>query len=347
MSDFAKQGSVIDLAIWINMYTFDVLGELFYGKMFGFMKERKDIGNYMRAIHSLLPVFTIGGTLPSYLTKPFFLSTLIFAPSVRGALGAVKHIEMASRAAVTEREQELKKENDNRRDMLRKMLDISHDRGESIGFNKEDVIVESHSSLFAGADTTAIAINSVIYHLARNPAAYEKLTAEVDAAVINGTLSIPTTYAEAAKLPYLTACINEGMRLHPSVGLTMPRVVPPCGATVSGFHLPEGCRIGINGAVVQYDREVFGADADVFSPDRWINGNATVMDRAMIQFGAGPRTCIGRNISLSEIYKLIPQLVRLFHFRLEDPNKEWKTRNYWFNKQSGINAYVEERKHNP
>jgi hypothetical protein len=57
-----ESGQQADLACW---YAFDVLGELFYGKMFGFMSERTDIGNYMKAIDSLLPAFTIGGTVPS------------------------------------------------------------------------------------------------------------------------------------------------------------------------------------------------------------------------------------------------------------------------------------------
>ena len=150
---------------------------------------------------------------------------------------------------------------------------------------------------FAGADTTAIAINSILYHLMRNPTAYEKLTAEVDAAVADGALSTPVAYAEAVKLPYLKACINEGMRLHPSVGLTMPRFVPTGGAIISGFHFPEGYRVGINGAVVQYDKDIFGPDADNFNPDRWIEGDAVRMDKTMVQFGAGPRTCIGKNVS--------------------------------------------------
>lgn len=195
----------------------------------------------------------------------------------------------------------------------------------------------------------------------RNPTAYEKLTAEVDAAVADGTLSIPVAYAEAVKLPYLKACINEGMRLHPSVGLTMPRFVPAGGAIVSGFRFPEGYRVGVNGAVVQRNKEVFGPDADNFNPDRWIEGDAVRMDKTMIQFGAGPRTCIGKNvsaslvinfrihaqhasqISLSEIYKLVPQIIGLFHIRLANPNEEWKTHNYWFNKQTNIHIYIEER----
>ena len=133
----------------------------------------------------------------------------------------------------------------------------------------------------------------------RNPIAYEKLTAEVDAVVADGTLSIPVAHAEAVKLPYLKACISEGMRLHPSVGLTMPRSVPTGGAIISGFHFPEGYRVGVNGAVVQYDKDVFGLDTDIFNPDRWIEGDAARMDKTMIQFGAGPRTCIGKNVSAS------------------------------------------------
>ncbi|KAL8906484.1 MAG: hypothetical protein Q9207_002022 [Kuettlingeria erythrocarpa] len=332
-----------DLGLWINMYTFDVLGELFYGKMFGFMHEHRDIGGYMKAIDSLLPAFTIGGTLPSYLTKIYFLSTVIISPSVRGALGAVKHIEEASKTAVERRKREIAAEKDNKHDILRKMLEINADRGEKINFTYQDIYVESHSSIFAGADTTAIAINSILYHLMRNPVAYENLAAEIDAAVADGRISMPVAYAEAVKLPYLKACINEGMRLHPSVGLTMPRVVPPEGATISGFHFAPGYRVGINAAVVQYDKVVFGPNADLFDPDRWIKRDVARMEKAMLVFGAGARTCIGKNISLSEIYKVVPQLVRNFRMRLAEPAKGWRTQNYWFNKQTDIYVHLEER----
>ncbi|KAL8949399.1 MAG: hypothetical protein Q9222_004482, partial [Ikaeria aurantiellina] len=347
MRDFAKRNMTVDLEEWTNMYAFDVLGELFYGKMFGFMHERKDVGSYMSAIDSLLPVFTIGGTLPSYLTQAYFISTALFSPTFRGALGTVKHIENASKMAVERRRQEISKTEDGKHDMLRKMLEINAERGEKINFTYDDICVESHSSLFAGADTTSIAVNSILYHLMRSPAAYEKLTLEVDDALANGHMSVPMAYSEATKLPYLRACINEGMRLHPSVGLTMPRLVPPGGATISGFHFPEGYRIGLNGAVVHRDKTVFGSDADSFNPDRWIEGDFARMEKAMIQFGAGSRTCIGKNISLSQIYKLIPQIMSSFRIRLANPNQDWETHNYWFNKQTNIKIIVEERSLDP
>ena len=91
------------------------------------MSKRTDVGNYMKAIDSLLPAFTIGGTVPSYLTKLYIVSTILFSPSIREALGAVKHIEKASEAAVKRHKQEIKENKDNKRNMLQKMLKINAD----------------------------------------------------------------------------------------------------------------------------------------------------------------------------------------------------------------------------
>lgn len=128
-------------------YAFDVLGELFYSEVFGFMRQRTDIGNYMKAIGSLLPVFTIRVIIPSYLRKPYLISTKLFSPSIRAALGAVKHLENAPKAAVQGRKEELEATQDHKQDMFRKMLDISADRREEVRFTCYDIVVESHSSL--------------------------------------------------------------------------------------------------------------------------------------------------------------------------------------------------------
>ena len=53
------------------------------------------------------------------------------------------------------------------------------------------------------------------------------------------------------------------------------------------------------------------------------------------QFGAGSRSCIGKNISLLEMTKLVPSLVRRFDFvPADDDEGEWTTRSGWFVKQS-------------
>jgi len=53
-------------------------------------------------------------------------------------------------------------------------------------------------------------------------------------------------------------------------------------------------------------------------------------DKRITKFGLGSRTCLGKHISILEMSKLIPQLVRRFDFELEQPEKQWTTENYWF-----------------
>lgn len=156
----------------------------------------------------------------------------------------------------------------------------------------------AYSIRAAGSDTTAIAFRAVFYYLMRNSAAYQKLQEEIDAATAVGVLSNPVKYNEATKLPYLTACIREAMRLWPSTALTMSRVIPREGASIAGHHLPGGYRIGINAAVEQYDEIVFGPEPEEFKPERWLERDARPMDAHMLVFGAGTRNCIGKNVSV-------------------------------------------------
>lgn len=95
------------------------------------------------------------------------------------------------------------------------------------------------------------------------------------------------------------------------------------------------------------DKNVFGQDADVFNPDRWMDSaRAGHMDKHMLAFGGGTRTCIGKNIALIELFKLTPQLIWNYRFEFYDKSKtEWKTRNTFFARQHGIITRVEARDH--
>lgn len=62
------------------------------------------------------------------------------------------------------------------------------------------------------------------------------------------------------------------------------------------------------------------------------------------KFGMGSRTCVGKNISLMEMAKVIPQIVRNFDLELTYPKREWKTTNHWFVKQTEFIVNVSRRK---
>jgi cytochrome P450 len=66
------------------------------------------------------------------------------------------------------------------------------------------------------------------------------------------------------------------------------------------------------------------------------------MNHYYMPFGMGPRICAGQNVSILEMSKMIPQILRTFSFELDDALKhgEWKTTNRWLVKQWGFNCRV-------
>jgi hypothetical protein len=83
----------------------------------------------------------------------------------------------------------------------------------------------------------------------------------------------------------------------------------------------------------------------------------------LTQFGAGHRSCLGKNISYLEIYKVVPTMLRafdvsslaillsspvltcLFKFELVGPEEggDWNVQNRWFVVQSGFNVRMRKR----
>lgn len=103
----------------------------------------------------------------------------------------------------------------------------------------------------------------------------------------------------------------------------------------------------MNAWVLHRNSDIFGEDPDEFRPERWLEADeqqARVMQQSFMSFGLGSRTCIGKNISLLEIYKLMPVLVREFDFEFSpEVAKGWKVINKWFVKPVGFVGRVRSR----
>ncbi|KAH6665496.1 cytochrome P450 [Halenospora varia] len=128
------------------------------------------------------------------------------------------------------------------------------------------------------------------------------------------------TWSEAQELQYLDAVIKEAFRLHPAAGLPLERVVPPEGADIMGKHVKGGTIVGCSAWLIHRRPEIFSGDGTMF------------------QFGMGSITCIGKGISIMEIYKLIRSMLRSFDIRLDDPDQEWVLHNAGFVKQTNFNV---------
>lgn len=202
-------------------------------------------------------------------------------------------------------------------DLLSKFQQAQRDHPDFM--TDKQVLASCTSMIFAGSETTAISLSAVFYYLLQNPPVYAKLMRELDQAAADGTIADrachKVSWAEAQKLPYLDAVIQESFRLHPAAGLILERITPPQGINICGQHIPGGVIVGCNAWVLHRRPEIFGDNVDDFRPERWLEASPDQlkeMKATMFQFGAGPRTCIGKNISLLEMYKLVPTFLRNF-----------------------------------
>lgn len=84
------------------------------------------------------------------------------------------------------------------------------------------------------------------------------------------------------------------------------------------------------------NRSLYGEDAHVFRPERWLIDTATeeaksrlaqMMKTNDLIFGYGRWQCLGRNIALIEIYKVVFELFRHFDLGLTNPAKPWELFN--------------------
>lgn len=151
----------------------------------------------------------------------------------------------------------------------------------------------------AGADSTSITMRSVFYFLMKNPRVLDRARAEVDAAFESGVLSSPVQYSQAVLLPYLNAVVREATRFFPAFSVSQPRYAPPHGIELCGKFIPSGFTVGLNPAIIQHDPNVFGEDAHEFNPERWLESEerTRAMNKAILGWGAGTRTCVGRPVS--------------------------------------------------
>ena len=156
-------------------------------------------------------------------------------------------------------------------------------------------------------------MRATFLHILTNPAVQAKLLTELS----SSNLSSPITDAEARKLPYLQAVIKEGLRIFPPATGFMSKIVPTGGDTLHGLFVPEGTSIGWSPFGVMRNRDVWGKDAMVFRPERWLEGNPDQIAKRELDvemcFGYGKYQCLGKNIAGIELNKVFVEVCEIPH----------------------------------
>ncbi|KAF7539421.1 hypothetical protein G7054_g2167 [Neopestalotiopsis clavispora] len=351
---FVSRGASVPLFEWFQYYAFDVIGELTCSTPLGFMREGRDIEGIIASLNTAMDYHAIIGQLPwldRLLKKNPVLS---YFKGTTGPVASFARARLQERLVAEQRQgDDSKKGTRQELDFVDKFFRAKEAHPEVV--DDGQILSYMITNMFAGSDTTAISLRAVLYHTLKHPHVHAKLLAELDEAHAQGRLSIPVRWKESQQLPYFIAVVTEALRLHPAVGLILERLVPKDGLRLAdGTFLPAGTIVGASPWVIHRDRAAFGDDANSFRPERWLQGEGEskedfekrfkTMNSANFVFGKGNRTCIGKNISLLEIYKMLPSFFYVYEVSLTEPEKEWRTHNSWFVRQETSDFYIRHRR---
>ncbi|PLN85305.1 cytochrome P450 [Aspergillus taichungensis] len=174
---------------------------------------------------------------------------------------------------------------------------------------------ESMDMIVAGSDTTAWTLTTVLFHVLRREGVKSRVEEAAKRALPD--LNHIPSYVELEKDEYLFACVKEALRLGTPVPGVLPRIVPSgTPFQVEGKIVPPGTIVGMSAYTMHLSTSVWGPDASVFNPDRWLQPGAKDMDQYFVPFSKGTRSCIGMNLAYAEVIIVMTYLFRMFDMKL-------------------------------
>ncbi|TGO61241.1 hypothetical protein BOTNAR_0132g00120 [Botryotinia narcissicola] len=187
---------------------------------------------------------------------------------------------------------------------------------------------EAAAFLGGGTETVSWTVSVITYHLLSKPDILEQLTEELITTIYIAE-DLPR-WTELQKLPFLSAVIQEGLRLSYGISARTSRVLAeedlryqgswtPSHGTRNPVYfdvlIPRGYAIGMSSAISHHDERIW-PESHSFLPQRWLTKNLERkkdLESHILSFSKGSRACIGRNLATCELYLLVTALtLRVF-----------------------------------
>jgi cytochrome P450 len=194
-------------------------------------------------------------------------------------------------------------------------------------YSDQEVFANTFTMLLAGEDTTAQALSWTAWFIARDPALQRRLADAARAAL--GDTRVPASVDVATSFAYGEAVLLETMRLKSPAPMLF--VEPLKDTSVSGVELPRGTR------VILLTRYAAMHDSRAFDPQRERE------PKRLLNFGAGPRFCPGRNLALLEARVALAMLARGFELALHPDAPPVRERLAFTMQPTGLRVLLRER----
>ncbi|KAL2755499.1 hypothetical protein ACRALDRAFT_2041856 [Sodiomyces alcalophilus JCM 7366] len=312
MREFAKTGTPVNLVDWFAYTTFDIIGDMALGEPFGcltnedfrfwvpLISESIKAGAFEQATRRLAEA---DGTIQKLLLK-------LIPDRIRRT--RIQHLEYSKQKILNRMAQS----NSEHKDFLYYLMKQS----EKGSINQDEVIVNGALFIIAGTETTAGFLAGLFNQLLRNRRVLDKLTAEIRSSFAKDE---DLNYEDLVKLPYLSAVLDEGLRIFPSAPIGFVRTVPAGGDTVDGEFIPGGTTVSVPMWGATHSERNF-SEPYRFIPERWLDKeNSTDKFGASNAFSLGSRGCIGRNLSYMEMRLIIGKLLWHNDVEFHGDNDAW------------------------
>ncbi|KZV63587.1 cytochrome P450 [Peniophora sp. CONT] len=199
-----------------------------------------------------------------------------------------------------------------------------------------EIIAHISTFLLAGTDTTGSTLSRILHLLSEHPQMQERLRDEL-------AITTELDHDTLMGLPLLDAIIRETLRVYPAVRLITRQaaansilplgkpVVGIDGQVVHSIFVPEGTTIILDLAGANTDEDLWGEDAKTWRPERWLDGvPSNVIDghipsiySHLMNFSAGPKSCVGWRFALVLIKIVVAHLVSRYTFTPSGHEISW------------------------
>ncbi|KNZ80506.1 Cytochrome P450 67, partial [Termitomyces sp. J132] len=308
-----RAGQTIDLAKWMSWFAYDIMNDMAFGDTIEMM-QGQDSAKLWDIMENAQPIGLVMSILP-------WLGDLF--NQIPGAAKKMKEFREFARRRVIKR----LKHGSSTKDLIYHLMD---EGGlETIPPHVNQVANDASLVIVAGSDTISPALASLFHYLISNPVAYARLQAEID----NSGLSADDV-TELAQLSYLTAAINETLRLVPPLlsGTSLAAAISSALSTDFNLlsYIPEGTTTNVHNYTLQRDPRNFSPSPEIFIPERWLTVDKQVAlepqlfgnrhcvvhkTEAFIPFSFGPADCIGRRLAMQELRMVVFAILQRFNLK--------------------------------
>jgi cytochrome P450 len=189
-------------------------------------------------------------------------------------------------------------------DIFSMMTAARYEDGEPIA--RDHLREELMTFLFAGHETSAIAMTWAIYHLHTHPETLRTLKQELR--------NLPDrSPASLAAAPYLKAVVQETLRIHPIVTEVIRKLKSPM--SLGEWNLPAGFAVAPATVLAHYNPATY-PDPDAFRPERFLERSFSPFE--YLPFGGGHRRCIGAAFASYEMAIVLGTILSEHSWKLVD-----------------------------